>query len=83
MQVCQCYVELYDVKVANGSHGEECAERLELHDWQKGFGVIHSRLLVVASCNQLGLALLEYTILELVMKNPSQSGGTHPRLVWH
>ena len=40
-------------------------------------------MLVVALCDQSGLVLLKYTILELVVENPSESEGVHPRLVWH
>ena len=38
---------------------------------------------MVASCDQLGLVLLEYAILELVVENPSESEGVHPGHVWH
>ena len=82
MQVRRCYVELYNVEVANGSHSKG-AEQVESHNWQEGFVVVHYRALVIASCNQSGLVLLEYAILELTMKNPSQSEGAHPRLAWH
>ena len=83
MQVSRCYVKLYDVEVANGSHNKECAEQLKSHNWQERFVVVHSRMLVVASCDQSGLILLEYTVLELVVKNPSELESAHPGLVWH
>ena len=67
----------------NGSHSEEHAEQLELHNWQERFIVVHSRTLVVALCNQSGLVLLEYTVLELAVKNPSELESAHPRLAWH
>ncbi len=83
MQVSRCYVELYPVEVANGGHSKEGAKRLKSHNQREGFVVVHSRALVVSSCNQSGLVLLKYAVLEFSVKNPSQSEGAHPGLAWH